>query len=178
MSGKQWYYGQNGDQFGPVTWEQLRQLAASGRVRGYDLVWCEGMTEWEPAERVAALFPAAAHVAQPEQRWRPPTGPPPSYGPPPSPPGGARSQYYAPDHHRPDQNQQAMAVAGFVCAFLLPPIGLVLSWIALSNMKASGHQEGRGFALAGVIISGIFVGGGVLFVLAMFTCAGAAVLGM
>lgn len=173
MSGKRWYYGQNGDQFGPFTREKLQELAAAGILRSYDLVWCEGMTEWEPAERISALFPAPAFAASPTQRWRPPTGPPPSYGPPPT--RLAPAHFDAP-YHAKGPSHQGLAIAGLVGAFVMPIVGLILSWIALSNMKRDGNPEGRGVALAGAIISGITVGAFGLVMLAM--CAGGAAAGL
>jgi hypothetical protein len=54
----QWTYAQNGQQFGPVTSTQLKQLAAQGQLGGNDLVWREGMTEWAQAGTVKGLFAA------------------------------------------------------------------------------------------------------------------------
>ena len=170
MSGKQWYYGQNGDQYGPFTWDKLQELAAIGILRGYDLVWCEGMTEWEPAERISSLFPAPAVAAPPSQHWRPPAAPPPSYDPPPR---MAPVRYNAP-YHATAPSHQGLAIAGLIGAFVMPIIGLILSWIALSTMKRDGNPEGRGFALAGAIVSGVTIGGFLLVMLAMCAGAGAA----
>lgn len=41
-----WYYAENNSQQGPVSDEQLRQLAASGRINPQSLVWKAGMAEW------------------------------------------------------------------------------------------------------------------------------------
>ncbi|MCL1846979.1 MAG: DUF4190 domain-containing protein [Coriobacteriia bacterium] len=46
----------------------------------------------------------------------------------------------------------AFAIAGFIVAFFLPPLGLVFSIIALATMK-SRSQTGKGLAIAGTIIS-------------------------
>ena len=47
-----------------------------------------------------------------------------------------------------------MAVAGFVCAFMCTAAGLVISVIALGQLKKSGGaQTGRGLALAGLAVS-------------------------
>jgi hypothetical protein len=54
-----WYYSNNGQQMGPVSGAQLRQLAASGRLARTDLVWTPGMSHWAPAESTRGLFPAA-----------------------------------------------------------------------------------------------------------------------
>jgi hypothetical protein len=52
-----WFYAQNGQQTGPVSTEQLEQLAHSGRLRHTDLVWKEGLPQWVQAKSVTGLFP-------------------------------------------------------------------------------------------------------------------------
>ena len=48
----------------------------------------------------------------------------------------------------------SMAVAGFVCAFMCTAAGLVMSIIALRQIKKGGGvQTGRGLALAGLAVS-------------------------
>ena len=53
----EWYYGRNGQQQGPVTSNQLKQLAQSGQLLPTDLVWKDGMSEWAKASKVKGLFP-------------------------------------------------------------------------------------------------------------------------
>lgn len=64
-----WHYGQNGQQNGPVSTDELKQLAASGRLQREDLVWHEGMAEWTPAANVPELSfsgaPATPQAVQP-----------------------------------------------------------------------------------------------------------------
>jgi uncharacterized RDD family membrane protein YckC len=43
-----WHYADNGERFGPVSEEQLLQLARTGVVKPDMLVWQPGMTEWKP----------------------------------------------------------------------------------------------------------------------------------
>lgn len=68
----QWYYTRQGQRFGPLSCEQMRQMMASGQLQQADLVWTEGMSEWTPAGRVGQLSapatataPAAAPAAAP-----------------------------------------------------------------------------------------------------------------
>src|SRR6516164_565798 len=51
-----WFYAQNGQQTGPITAEQLEQLAHGGRLHETDLVWKEGLPHWVQANTVAGLF--------------------------------------------------------------------------------------------------------------------------
>lgn len=62
----EWYYTSNGKQApGPVSSSQLRELAATGRLLPTDLVWKEGMENWEPAGSIKSLFPQGAKAAEP-----------------------------------------------------------------------------------------------------------------
>ena len=52
-----WFYTSNGVQSGPVDFEKLRTMAASGELDAEkDLVWSSGMKEWTAAGKVAGLF--------------------------------------------------------------------------------------------------------------------------
>jgi hypothetical protein len=53
---KQWYCHIGGQQYGPVSEEQLRAWAREGRLRPTDSVWCEGMSGWAPASTVEGLL--------------------------------------------------------------------------------------------------------------------------
>jgi uncharacterized RDD family membrane protein YckC len=58
MASGTWYYAQGGQQLGPVTRESLEQMYQSGQLRGEDLVWAEGMANWQPA--ASLLGPTSA----------------------------------------------------------------------------------------------------------------------
>src|SRR5438270_4343272 len=65
--GKRWYYARGGQKAGPVTSEQLRDLASSGALRPSDLVWAEGIDHGREARLVKGLFapdPNAAATPQ------------------------------------------------------------------------------------------------------------------
>ena len=55
-----------------------------------------------------------------------------------------------------EKNLSALAVVGFVFAFLFAPLGLILSLIALHRIKKNSNLRGRALALAGFILSIIF----------------------
>ena len=61
----EWRYSKNGQQHGPVTSSQLKELAAAGQIGANDLVWKDGMAEWTPASSIDGLFAAgeASEVA-------------------------------------------------------------------------------------------------------------------
>lgn len=54
-----------------------------------------------------------------------------------------------------EKGMNAMAIAGFVCSLVLPPLGIIFSAIALSQLKKSGGQ-GKGLATAGLVIGIVF----------------------
>jgi uncharacterized RDD family membrane protein YckC len=53
-----WFYAQNNKQNGPVTVEALVSMLQQGHVQPTDLVWREGMGNWQPAGMVAELSSA------------------------------------------------------------------------------------------------------------------------
>lgn len=52
----EWYYTTNKQQMGPVSWDELRQLASKDLLKPDDLVWTDGMAEWVKAVRQQGLF--------------------------------------------------------------------------------------------------------------------------
>ncbi len=65
----EWYYARNGQQSGPVSFEQLRELASSGGLHPVnDLVWNSTMKDWTPAGQVSGIFatPSQASVPAPD----------------------------------------------------------------------------------------------------------------
>jgi uncharacterized membrane protein len=52
----QWYYVHEGRQAGPVEDAMFRQWIAEGRIGPEDMVWCEGMSQWQTAVTVPGLF--------------------------------------------------------------------------------------------------------------------------
>jgi len=62
MASTEWYYAHDGQQAGPVSAVELKQLADAGRLRPDDLVWQEGMKDWTPARKVKGLFEAKLAV--------------------------------------------------------------------------------------------------------------------
>lgn len=88
--------------------------------------------------------------------------------PPPSPPPGGeygQPSGYPPEYYGygygagygsgygypPPARTNALAVAALVCAFVLAPLGIVFGHMALSQIKKTG-EEGRGLAVAGLVI--------------------------
>jgi len=60
----EWYFARNGQQHGPITYAQLVQQARGGMLSPGDLIWKEGMSEWQPAARVGGLFDPAGPASK------------------------------------------------------------------------------------------------------------------
>ena len=71
MSNRSWYYAAQGQQQGPVSESDLRDLIARGVVTGETLIWSDGMAGWEKAGRIPGLISDIAS---------PPAGMPPTIG--------------------------------------------------------------------------------------------------
>jgi peptidyl-prolyl cis-trans isomerase B (cyclophilin B) len=93
--------------------------------------------------------------------------PPSPYGEYPSPPPVPPYGYYGEPHPRPTN---ALAIASLVCAFLFAPIGIVFGHMSLSQIRRTGEQ-GRGMAIAGLVISYLFTVLAVLLVVAFIIFA-------
>jgi hypothetical protein len=68
----EWYYTLDGQRRGPVSTEELKDLAASGVLNPTELVWKEGMADWSEAGATGGLFAdgAAAPARLPKKRER------------------------------------------------------------------------------------------------------------
>lgn len=51
-----WFYMKGAKKHGPVSSQQLKELAQSGQLRSTDLVWREGMGDWKRARKIDGLF--------------------------------------------------------------------------------------------------------------------------
>jgi uncharacterized RDD family membrane protein YckC len=82
-----WYVAIKGKRQGPLSGNQIRQMATNGTIGPDDLLWKEGMAQWVRCDSVKGLFPpAAGSVASSQLAPMPPRvggGPSRVAGPPP-----------------------------------------------------------------------------------------------
>ena len=78
------------------------------------------------------------------------TTPPPPYGAYPPPPRRIRGATVS--GLSAAAADQSLAIVSLVCAFLFAPLGIIFGHISLSQIKKTG-EEGRGLAIAGLVIS-------------------------
>jgi len=133
--------GADGKIYGPASAEQLRQWLAEGRANAQTQTLAEGAPEWKPLallpEFVGHFAPATPPVIQP------------------LPPGTSGAGQW------PKTNSYAMTglVFGILswtccCGFPFNILGLVFSLVGLSQINRYPERyEGRGLAIAGVILS-------------------------
>src|SRR5689334_6814853 len=66
----QWYYSKGGEQKGPVEQQELQRLLSTGEVKSSDLVWRDGLANWQAASQIPEL--AATASAQPQPGYQQP----------------------------------------------------------------------------------------------------------
>ncbi|MEN8693626.1 MAG: DUF4190 domain-containing protein [Akkermansiaceae bacterium] len=147
----EWYYGKDGQQYGPVDEATIKARAATGEISATDLVWKEGMEKWLPFAELAEFSDGAAAAPAPGTASSP-------YASPQTNPGTV-----SPAGMPAAPPTSGLAIASLVCGIL----SLIFCYInALLGIPAviCGHmalkrtrpdvqpaQGGRGMAIAGLI---------------------------
>jgi hypothetical protein len=134
--------GADQKEYGPISADVLRQWIVERRADGRTLVQAEGTTAWRPLSEFPEF--AAALAGGP----RPPPAPGPAPVTTPLSAGSAKTSGMA-------VTSMVLGILGF-CTMLTSLIGLPLGIISLVKIKGSGGRlQGQGFALAGIITSGL-----------------------
>ena len=107
----------------------------------------------------------APHPYEPPPAYGSAQPPPPGYNPPQPPPLGYAGYPYPAYQYPPPRPTTALAIASLVCAFLFAPLGIVLGYLSLSQIKRSG-EDGRGLAIAGLVIGYVLTVATILAVVA------------
>lgn len=146
-----WHYISGGQQQGPVSSEQLRQLAATGQLASDDLVWKEGMDDWMPASKVKGLGLNAA-PPKPAASVPPPIPAPPPLTPSQNPTTGPLEAAKAGlagltfDWKNWDVGGKTVFLAA--CTAVL---SMVMNWVQLGPISANGFFQGT-FLFLGVFV--------------------------
>lgn len=99
----------------------------------------------------------------------PPAQPAPSYGT-----GAPAYNASAPSYGAPTQRTNVLAIVSLVSSFFISIVGIITGHIALSQIKKTGEQ-GRGLAIAGLIIGYIGLVVGIILAIFWFAVLGAAI---
>ncbi len=129
--------GTDGQPYGPVNAEQIRRWIAENRVNAQTLVQVEGASEWKPLESIPE-FASELKAAPPTPPALPPATP-------------SKTSGLA-------VSSLVLGVLGLFTCGLTALMGLILGIIAMVKVSNSrGALRGNGIALAGIIVSGIFL---------------------
>ena len=143
------FIGADGRQYGPVSADQLRRWIAEGRANAQTQTFAEGATEWKPL----GTLPEFAGL----------------FAPPVPPPIGALSGSHVRTTNTLALWGMILGIVALVCCcfkLLLGVTGLVFSLIGLSQINNRPDiYEGRGLAIAGIVLSSIALVLGFLFLM-------------
>lgn len=127
-------------EYGPVSSEELRKWIAEGRIAADSKVRPEGGTEWLPVSQVPELAGAL-------KKSSPPPIPASAF----SPPNKAKTSGLA-------VTSLVLGILGFFSCGVTALVGLIFGIIALVKVSNSkGALRGKSIALAGTIISAVFL---------------------
>lgn len=179
----QYHLGRDGTQLGSFPEDEIRAGLQNGRFLPTDLAWSEGMPDWKPLSEV--LPGTSAAPSSPTLSLSKPgdgdqssasVSTPQVY--PPSAPVWQPQQVGTPHYGVGVMPTPGTAIASLVLGiltivscyfgvlFVIPAI--ICGHIALNQIKASGGRfQGKGLALAGLIMGYIWLGLCVLFIIGM-----------
>jgi hypothetical protein len=148
-------------EYGPINADQLRDWIAQGRANGHTMIQTEGHSDWRPLASLPEFYAALNPVVPPLSSGPQAPGFQPSVT---LTPGSPLS--IPPIPATPRTNSMAVAglvagclsiVGGWLCCCCVPVfsiLGIIFSSIGLSQInKNSTIETGRGFAIAGLILS-------------------------
>jgi hypothetical protein len=153
----EWFYAKNNEKRGPVSGSQLKSMVVSGEVAGADLVWCEGMADWIPANEVQNFddpnLGSSDSAGLPSQLPNDPVSTTPAMTQP------SFSSAVPVPIKRPANSKAIVSLVcgcgGLVtcCSFgVLSLVAVIFGHLAKSEIKnSSGQQGGEGMAVAGLV---------------------------
>jgi hypothetical protein len=150
--------GREGKSFGNFSEETVREGLRSGRFLATDLGWREGMATWQPLSQFAeftADMPAGAVSP-----------------PPPTPPATLATALPVTTPAAIPKTEPlaiwslVLSLVGlFCCGFVLGVPGIVCGHLALSKIRKEPALQGRGLAIAGLVIGYVAVGFWLLWII-------------
>jgi prepilin-type processing-associated H-X9-DG protein len=129
--------GSDGQQYGPITAEQLRQWLTEGRVNTQTQVQPDGVTDWKP---LGSLLEFASST------------------PPPLTPSPAPAPLASPKTSGLAIASLVLGILGFCSYGLTAIVGLILGLVGLRRINRSqGMLSGKRLAIAGISVSGVIL---------------------
>jgi hypothetical protein len=169
-----WYYASNGQQAGPVSQEQLAELFRNGTIKPFDLVWNETMTEWTPIGKLSDFAAAAPEPAPAPAPAAPPLETPPPMSSPSDAPVFQSAQPYGSSANSivpPPRATDGLAIASLVLGLLTPLCcglftgipAIICGHISLSKISKNPNLQGKGMAIAGLVLGYVGTIGTILY---------------
>ena len=161
-----WHFARGGNRSGPISWEELRRRVQAGELLPGDLVWTQGMEQWQAASSVPGLFPDG-YVAPvpPSVLGAPmPSTRPAAPQPPPRPMGDdAMMRVLLP------VGRSGWAIAaGYLGLFsflgIFGPFAVVTGILAVLDIRRNPQKHGMGRAIFGIVM-GVLGSAALLFIL-------------
>lgn len=150
-----WYVMVNDEQVGPMSLEDLLQMARVGSLTLDDLVWKETFPDWLELERVPELMSQLEATDDPSEAGYDVTGATRlvATAPEPAPPLSKMAFY--------GMISGLALIPGFCCIFwaagLLGLVPIVLSVMGLLEIRDNPSLSGKGYAITGIILGGVYV---------------------
>ena len=152
-----WFYAKDGQQTGPVEFDEIKRLHAEGYLSGESLVWQQGTAGWVPLSTVLGPTPAS------------PEEPPPAPIPPLSIPS-AGAEIASPASSRAPLPDYGDYLCWGILAILLPCVGWV-AYIALIVLHVMEYTAARNAVEEGRLAASDYSRvNPVLFVLGLICC--------
>jgi hypothetical protein len=150
------HVARDGKELGVFSLEEINQQIASGTLRPTDLAWYEGASGWAALCTLPGVGVAPASVALPVL-----------------PPAAVAAPAVVVPQRKSEQLAvlslifSALGLCGFCCGFFMTAAiaGIICGHIALSRIKANPELEGRGLAMAGLIVGYVAVAGWLIWIL-------------
>jgi prepilin-type processing-associated H-X9-DG protein len=132
--------GANQKEYGPVSTDQIRQWIIQGRVNALTSIQAEGSTDWRPLHEFPEFAEALARLSGPPL------------------PGGLSPMVQPVKTSKLAIWSLVLSILGVLTCGITSIVGLVLGIVSLVKInKSKGELGGQGLALAGTIVSGVFV---------------------
>jgi Domain of unknown function (DUF4190)/GYF domain 2 len=164
------HIARNGQAMGPFSLEEVNRQLAAGTLSGSDLGWYEGAAGWAPLSSVPGVTVGGAAPSTPTP------APAPAAAAPATPmvttpaPGGAVRYPAAPV--APTEPLaiwsfvlSLLGVLGFCCGPIPLVAGVICGHLALPKFRARPELQGRGLAIAGLVIGYAVIAGWIIWVL-------------
>lgn len=151
---------------GPFSLEEVNRQLAAGTVSGSDLGWYEGAAGWAPLSSVPGVTMSGAAPSTPTPAPAAPATPMVTT---PAPGGAVR---YPATPVAPTEPLaiwsfvlSLLGVLGFCCGPIPLVAGVICGHLALPKFRARPELQGRGLAIAGLVIGYAVIAGWIIWVL-------------